>query len=130
MVLTSNLRQRTRPQPRPSGERLERALALRRVALALLGASGRWQVLHRGHEVKQFEDERLLMMFHLVPPAPVELHRMLGRGTLLCGLYRLELWDKPLGKVLHLAWNTVGAVPTIVAFRRGQWEQRLLDLPR
>jgi hypothetical protein len=86
MVLTSNLRQRTKPQPRPPGEQLERAVALRRVALALIGASGYWQVLNRGHEVKHFEDERLLMMFHVVPPAPVELHRMLGSGTLLCDL--------------------------------------------
>jgi hypothetical protein len=130
MVLISNLRQRTKSQPRPSGEWLERALALRRVALALIGASGRWQALHRGHEVKQFEDERLLIMFHVMPPAPPpQLHKMPGRERPLCGLYRLKAWDKPIGKVTHLAWNTVGgALPRIVIFRRGQREERSLHL--
>ncbi len=42
------------------------------------------------------------------------------------GLYGLELWDKQLGKVLNLDWQTVGAVPRIVTFKRGDWEQRLL----
>jgi hypothetical protein len=40
-------------------------------------------------------------------------------GGCCAACYRLEAWDKPIGKVLHLAWNTVGALPRIVTFRRG-----------
>jgi hypothetical protein len=42
------------------------------------------------------------------------------------GLYGLELWDKQIGKVLNLDWQTVGAAPRIVTFKRGEWEHVLL----
>jgi hypothetical protein len=38
----------------------------------------------------------------------------------------MELWDKRIGKVLNLDWQTVGAVPRIVTFKPGEWEQWLL----
>jgi hypothetical protein len=42
------------------------------------------------------------------------------------GLYGLELWDKQIGKVLNLDWQTVGAAQRIVTFKRGEWEHVLL----
>jgi hypothetical protein len=45
------------------------------------------------------------------------------------GLYGLDLWDKPVGKVLNLVWNTAGAAPRIVTYRRGDWEELFLPAP-
>jgi hypothetical protein len=104
--------------------RIERAMEIRAFALKFLGERGRWQPLFNGPEVLRFEDSRFVMMFYVKRPGPLELRER--SGPLGWGLYGLELWDKQLGKVLNLDWQTVGAVPRIVTFKRGDWEQRLL----
>ena len=105
-------------------EKLQRAIAIRNFALKLLGEKGLWQQLFNGPEVLRFEDTTLLVIFHVKQPVPVEMRNRFGLDPLAWGLYSLELWDR--GKVLNLEWDTVGAVPRIVTFRRGEWEERLL----
>jgi len=107
-------------------ERIERATEIRAFALRLLGERGRWKTLFDGPEVLRFEDSRLLIMFHVKQPVPLELRERFRVGPLGWGLYGLELWDKPIGKVLNIDWQTAGAVPRIVTFKRGEWEERLL----
>ena len=99
-------------------------MEIRAFALKFLGERGRWQPLFNGPEVLRFEDSRFVMMFYVKRPGPLALRER--SGPLGWGLYGLELWDKQLGKVLNLDWQTVGAVPRIVTFKRGDWEQRLL----
>ena len=65
-------------------------------------------------------------MFQVKQPVPLELRNRFGIGPLDRGLYGLELWDKQIGKVLNLDWQTVGAVLRIVTFKRGEWEHALL----
>jgi hypothetical protein len=64
-------------------------------------------------------------MFYVMPPVPIEMRRQFGIGPLHFGLYALELWDRHVGKVLNLFWDSVGAPPRIVTFR-GEWEELLL----
>jgi hypothetical protein len=108
------------------GKRLERAVAIRDVALKLVKEHGHWEKLGRGPEVKLFEDERFLILFYIQPPVPLELQLRFGVGPLHSGLYSLELCLRPIGKVLNLAWDSAGAPPQIVSFRRGEWEDELL----
>ena len=107
-------------------ERVERAIEIRAFALKLLGEQGRWQTLFHGPEVLRFENSRFLIMFYVKQPVPLELRERFRIGPLGWGLYGLELWDKEIGKVLNIDWQTIGAVPRIVTFRRGEWEQRLM----
>jgi hypothetical protein len=107
-------------------ERVERAMEIRVFALKLLGQQGRWKTLFHGPEVLQLEDSRFLIMFHIKRPVPLDLRERFRIGPLGWGLYCLELWDKPIGKVLNIDWQTVGAVPRIVTFKRGDWEQALM----
>jgi hypothetical protein len=37
------------------------------------------------------------------------------------------LWHKTTGKVISLAWNSVGADPEIINFKRGEWEDLFLN---
>jgi len=97
------------------------------LALRFIARKGRWQVLNNGPEVLQYEDPCFLMIFYLRRPVPVELRTACGIGPLHHGLYSLELWDKEIGKVLNLAWDSVGATPRIVTFRRGEWEHLFLQ---
>lgn len=108
------------------GERLERAVAIRAFALELLEEKGRWETVGRGPAAKGFEDERFSMVFYVQPPVSLELRVRCGLGPLHFGLYTLELWYRPIGKVLNLSWDSVGARPLIVSFRRGEWEKELL----
>jgi len=110
-------------------ERVERAMEIRAFVLKLLGEQGRWKTLFHGPEVLYFEDSRFLIMFYIKQPVPWELRERFRIGPLGWGLYGLELWDKPIGKVLNIDWVTVGAVPRIVTFKRGEWEQRLFCKP-
>ena len=101
-------------------------MEIRAFALKLLGEQGRWKTLFHGPEVLRYENSRFLIMFQVKQPVPVELRERFRIGPLGWGLYGLELWDKPIGKVLNIDWQTVGAVPRIVTFKRGDWEERLL----
>ena len=107
-------------------ERVERAMEIRAFALKLLGEQGRWKTLFYGPEVLYFEDSRFLIMFHVKQAVPLELRERFQIGPLAWGLYGLEMWDRRIGKVLNIDWQTVGAVPRIVTFKRGDWEQWLL----
>ncbi|HEY6342940.1 MAG TPA: hypothetical protein VIY49_15715 [Bryobacteraceae bacterium] len=101
-------------------------MEIRAFALKLLGERGQWTTLFHGPEVLRFENSRFLIMFYIKQPVPLELRERFRIGPQGWGLYCLELWDKPIRKVLNIDWVTVGAVPRIVTFRRGEWEQRLL----
>jgi hypothetical protein len=98
---------------------------IRAFALKLLVEQGRWKTLFHGPKVLQFEDSRFLIMFY-VKPVPLDLRELFRIDPLGRSLYGLELWDKPIAKVLNLDWQTAGAVPRIVTFRRGDWEQALM----
>jgi len=99
-------------------------MELRAFALKLLREQGLWQPLFNGPEVLRFEDSRTILMFYVKRLGPLELRER--SGPLGWGLYGMELWDKRIGKVLNLVWQTVGAGPRIVTFKRGEWEQWLL----
>jgi hypothetical protein len=103
-----------------------RAQAIREAALKLIEEHGRRQKLGRGPEVKLFEDECFEMFLYIQPTLPLEMRLRSGLGPFSFGLYSLELWHKPTGKVLNLAWDSAGAPPQIVSFRRGEWEDELL----
>jgi hypothetical protein len=105
---------------------VERAIEIRAFALELLGKRGRWKTLFHGPEVLRFEDSRFLIMFYIKQPVPLDLRERFHIGPLGWGLYGLELWDKQIGRVLNIDWQSAGAVPRIVIFKRGEWEERLL----
>jgi hypothetical protein len=111
-------------------ERLERAIELRTFALQLLGRHGRWTTLPPyGDGVLRFEDSRFSMLFYVREQVPKDFRERFHLAPLAHGLYNLDLWnlrDEPRGKVLNINWLTVGAIPSIVTFRRGDWEQCLL----
>src|SRR5260370_28810866 len=83
-------------------ERGERDMEIRAFALKLLGEQGRWTTLFHGPEVLRFETSRFLIMFYVKRPVPLDLRERFRVGPLGWGLYGLELWDKPIGKVLNL----------------------------
>ena len=60
---------------------------------------------------------------------PSKLHKQFGLGLLSQGLYCLDIWETGNGKVLNLTWNSIGAAPEIVSFRRGDWEQVFIPPP-
>ena len=100
-------------------------MEIRAFALKLLGEQGRWTRLYNGPEVLRFEDSRFSIIFYVKPLVPLELRERFRICPLGWGLYGLELWDKQIGKgkVLNINWQTVGAAPRIVTFKRGDWEQ-------
>jgi hypothetical protein len=102
---------------------LERARRIQKIALRFMGRNGRWQRLTNGPEVLKYEDQSLLIIFCVRDQVPPEIRRRFNLAPFDHGLYGLELWDKGVGKVLHLIWDSVGAAPRIVTFRHGDWEQ-------
>jgi len=97
-------------------QKLERAIAIRHMALKLIEKNGQWQNPRSGPELKIYDDGRFKVGFYVRPSEPIP-----------CGLYTLDLWYKQPGKVLSLAWDSVGADPTIVSFKRGDWEMLFLS---
>ena len=98
-------------------------MEIRAFALKLLGEQGRWTRWFHGPEVLRFENTRFSIIFYVKQPVPLDLRERFRIGPLGWGLYGLELWDKQIGKVLNINWQTVGAAPRIVTFKRGDWEQ-------
>jgi hypothetical protein len=97
--------------------RLETAIAIRDRALELIETQGRWEKpQNTGPEMKVYEDSRFNVGFYVRPPEPIR-----------SGLYTLDIWDKHSGKVLSLAWDSIGAEPKIISFKRGEWESLFLD---
>jgi len=123
--LPPKLKRKTKKQ-----ERLDRAIELRAFVLKFLGEHGRWTTLPPdGLEVLRFEDARFSMILYLRRQVPREFRERFHLGPLAWGLYNLDVWNlqgEPRGKVLNLNWLTVGAVPSITTFRRGDWEWWLL----
>ena len=103
--------------------KLARAIAIRKVALKFMRKHGHWDRLANGPEVIKYEDPAFLIMVSIQEEVPPELRKKFNLGPLAQGLYCLDIWEKGVGKVLHLTWNSVGAPPRIVTFRRGDWEQ-------
>jgi hypothetical protein len=102
--------------------RLARALAIRKIALSFMRKHGRWARLTNGPEVIKYEDPAFLIIVSIQQPVPPELRKKFNLGPLAQGLYCLDIGEKGVGKVLNLTWNSVGAPPRIVTFRRGDWE--------
>jgi hypothetical protein len=103
-----------------------RVEAIQRSLLKFLQKHGRWQQLNHGPEVMKYEDSAFLLMFHLKDPVPIEFRKRFRLSPLHHGLYGLDVWEKGVGKVLNLAWDSVGATPKITTFRRGDWEEVFL----
>ena len=103
-----------------------RVEALQRILLKFLRKHGRWAQLNRGLEVLKYEDSAFLIMFHVKDPVPIEFRKRFGLRPLHHGLYGLDVWEKGIGKVLNLAWDSVEAIPRITTFRRGDWEEVFL----
>jgi hypothetical protein len=115
--------------PAGRGSKLERARRIQHLALMFMHRNGRWARLTNGPEVLKYEDDRLLIIFMIRNQIPPEIRVRFNLEPNDDGLYGLELWDKPLGKVLNLVWNTAGAAPRIVTYRRGDWEELFLPAP-
>jgi hypothetical protein len=96
-------------------QRLQCVRAIRERALNLVETDGHWEK-RSGPDLKVWNDGRFEVGFYINPPSPTP-----------CGLYRLDLWAKDTGKVLSLAWDSVGADPEIISFKRGDWEALFLD---
>jgi hypothetical protein len=103
--------------------KLARATAIQQIALRFMRKHGRWDRFSNGGEMLRYEDPVFLITVYIQEPVALELRRRFNLGPLAQGLYCLNIWEKGVGKVLNLIWNSVGAPPTIVTFRRGAWEQ-------
>ena len=115
---------------RGRGERIERAIAIRTLGLGIIEGKGQGQIVRGAPEIKtkMFEDDEFQMVFYMVPPVPIEVCEQFGVEPLHFGCYALEIWSRQVGKVLNLSWDSVGAPPRIVRFRRSEWEERFLRL--
>jgi len=99
--------------------RLERAIAIRSRALQIIKTKGQWEKTAKpgAPELKYYDDgDRSRMGFYIRPPESIP-----------SALYTLDLGHKTTGKVISLAWNSVGADPEIVNFKRGEWEDLFLN---
>jgi hypothetical protein len=103
-----------------------RVEAIQQNLLKFLRKHGRWAELNHGPEVLRYEDSAFLIMFQVKDPVPIEFRKRFGLGPLHHGLYGLDVWEKGVGKVLNLSWDSVGATPRITTFRRGDWEEVFL----
>lgn len=115
----------------PTGRetKLERARRIQRLALTFMHRNGHWARLTNGPEVFKYKHDRLLIIFMILDQIPPEIRVRFNLKPNDNGLYGLDLWDKPVGKVLNLVWNTVGAAPRIVTYRGGDWEELFLPAP-
>ena len=66
----------------------------------------------------KYEDLVFQIIVSIQDPMPPELRRKFNVGPLEQGLYCMKIWEKGNGKVLNLIWNSVGATPEVVTFRR------------
>ena len=114
----------------PKGKaKLARATKIREVVLRILRTLGRWDRLTNGPEVIKYQDPVFLIIFSVQPPVPLAVCKQFDLGPLDQGLYCLEIWEAGNGKVLNLIWNSIGATPEIIAFRRGDLEEVFIPPP-
>ncbi len=109
--------------------KLARATKIRNIVLRFMRKHARRQRLANGPEVLMYQDEVFLITVSIQEEVPPKLRKQFNLGLLSQGLFCLELWEKGSGKVLNLIWNSVGATPEIVTFRRGEWEKIFLPPP-
>jgi len=111
----------------PKGRaKLARATKIREVVLRFMRKHGRWDRLTNGPEVIQYQDPVFLIMVSIQDAVPLKLRKMFDIGPLDSGLYCLQIWEDGNGKVLNLIWNSIGAIPEIICFKRGDWEETFL----
>jgi hypothetical protein len=106
--------------------KLARAEAIQKTLLKFLRKHGRWTERSHGPDVLKYEDSTFLVMFYVKDPVPIEFRKKFKLRPLHHGLYGLDVWQKAVGKVLNLGWDSVGATPRITTFRRGDWEEVFL----
>jgi hypothetical protein len=96
--------------------RLEKAIAIRDRALKLIESDGRWEKTGSGPEIKIARSREFSCGLYVRPATPIS-----------DGLYSLDVWWNRFGKVLSLAWDSVGAEPKIISFKqRGAWKSSFL----
>jgi hypothetical protein len=109
--------------------KIARATKIRDVVLRFMRKHGYWDRFTNGGEMIKYQDPVFLIVVSIQDPVPLELRKKFNVGPLDQGLYCLDIWEAGNGKVLNLIWNSVGATPEIVAFRRGDWEQVFIQPP-
>ena len=109
--------------------KLARATKIRDIVLRFMRKHARWDRLTNGPEVLKYQDRVFLIILSIQEEVSPELRKRFDLPLLSQGLYMLNIWETGNGKVLSLIWNSVGAVPEIVTFRRGNWEQVFVPLP-
>jgi hypothetical protein len=103
--------------------KLARATKIRDIVLRFMRKHARWDRLTNGPEVLKYQDRAFLIILSIQDEVSPELRKRFSLGLLSQGLYCLDIWETGNGKVLSLTWNSIGGVPEIVGFRRGDWEQ-------
>ena len=106
--------------------KLARATKIQQLVLRFMRKHARWERLTNGPEVLMYQDEVFLIIVSMQEEVPPKLRKQFNLGLLSQGLYCLEIWETGNGKVLYLTWNSIGAPPEIVTFRRGEWEEVFL----
>jgi hypothetical protein len=109
--------------------KLARATKIRDVVLRFMRKHARWGRLANGPEVLKYQDPTFLIIMSIQEEVPPKLRKRFDLPLLSQGLYMLEIWETGNGKVLNLTWNSIGGVPEIVTFRRGDWEEVFIAPP-
>jgi hypothetical protein len=91
----------------PKSNRLADAVQLRDVAIKFVQANGAWKPFSADTRVMQFDSDSLSVWYSVFP---------FGFG--------IDIWDASR-KVFNVQWNDTGI--DIISFRRGDWENRLID---
>ena len=114
----------------PKGKaKLVRATKIRDVVLRFMRKHAHWDRLTNGPEVLKYQDPAFLIILSIQDEVPPKLRKRFDLPLLSQGLYMLDIWETGNGKVLSLTWNSVGGVPEIVTFRRGDWELVFIPSP-
>ena len=109
--------------------KLARATKIRDIVLRFMRKHARWDRLANGPEVLKYQDPTFLIIVSIQEEVPPKLRKQFGLELLSQGLYCLDIWETGNGKVLNLTWNSIGGVPEIVTFRRGDWEEVFIPPP-
>jgi hypothetical protein len=106
--------------------KLARATKIRDIVLRFMRKRARWDRLANGPEVLKYQDPAFLIILSIQEEVSPELRKRFDLPLLSQGLYALDVWETGNGKVMNLIWNSVGGIPEIIAFRRGDWEETFL----
>jgi len=103
--------------------KLARATRIRDIVLRFMRKHARWDRLTNGPEALKYQDRAFLIILSIQDEVSPALRKRFDLPLLSQGLYMLEIWETGNGKVLNLIWNSIGATPEIITFRRGTWEE-------